>query len=684
EGVCEYSTDLFDEPTILRLLKHFETLLAGIATNPDEHVTHLPLLPPAERRQLLVEWNATAEQFPRDLCVHELFAQQVDHQPDALAVLFEKQHLNYRELNERANKLAHRLRALGTTPESVIGVMLERSPEMIVSLIAILKAGGAYMPLDPELPQERLAFMLADAGARVVLTQQRLVQRLPDQSAFVVRLDADWEAIEQESAADPENLTTPDNAAYVIYTSGSTGRPKAVVMPHRGAVNLINFQAQSSAERLRTLQFASPSFDVSFQEIFSTLGGGGSLVLLREDARRDARELLRVITEQRVERLFIPVVALQFLAEEADREERVPASLRQIITAGEQLKITPQIARLFQRLDGCTLDNHYGPTETHLATMLRLEGDADSWPRLPRIGKPIANMQVYVLDDSLQPVPIGVMGELYIGGAQLARGYLHRPGPTAERFVPHPFSHDGERLYRTGDLARYSVDGVLEYAGRRDLQVKLRGFRVEVGEIEAVLKQHAAVKQAAVTVIEDKAGRKRLVAYIIAAQLFAPPTSLELRGHLKHKLPEYMIPSLFLLLDAFPLTNSGKVDRRALPAADWERPALAEAFLAPRNGVEEMLVSIWSDVLGGVRVGVNDNFFELGGHSLLATQVMSRVREAFGIEIALRSLFERPTVGELAETIEERLETEAGLPPKTKRVERAVREGNTMPLSFAQ
>src|SRR6185295_2612813 len=410
---------------------------------------------------------------------------------------------------------------------------------------------------------------------------------------------------------------------------------------------------------------------------------GGALVLLREEARRDAGELLRVITEQRVERLFLPFVALQHLAEEADRHESAPVSLRQVITAGEQLKITPQVARFFQRLDGCTLDNHYGPTEAHLVTMWRLEGDAGSWPKLPPIGRPITNEQVYVLDDALEPVPVGVRGELYIGGAQLARGYLNRPDQTAEKFVPHPFSNDGgARLYRTGDLVRYSADGVLEYFGRRDTQVKVRGFRVEVGEIEAVLKQHRSVKQAVVTVQEDEAGRKRLVAYIIAAQA-SPPAREELRRHLKDKLPEYMIPSVFLLLDTLPLTGSGKVDRRALPAPDAEHTALAEVFLAPRSGVEEMLASIWSDVLG-VRAGVNDNFFDLGGHSLLATQVMSRVREAFGIEIALRSLFEQPTIGELAETIEEALRARAGMPPRMEKMERAQREGNVMPLSFAQ
>jgi non-ribosomal peptide synthetase component F len=354
EGVCEYSTDLFDEATIRRLLKHFETLLEGAVNNPDEHVAHLPLLPQAERRQLLDEWNATAEQYPSDLCVHELFAQQAEQTPSDVAVIFDETQLSYRELNERANKLADRLRTFGVGPEQVVGVMLERSVEMIVGILATLKAGGAYMPLDPSYPPERLRFMIEDAKPAVILTAEG-----PSATDYT----------DQSHGSDPD----PRNPCYVIYTSGSTGRPKAVVMPHRAAVNLINYQIQSSGHegRLRTLQFASLSFDVSFQEIFSTLCAGGSLVLLREEERRDAGELLRVITEQRVERLFLPFVALQHLAEEADREEHVPSSLRQVITAGEQLKITPHVARLFQRLNGCTLDNHYGPTETHLATMWR-------------------------------------------------------------------------------------------------------------------------------------------------------------------------------------------------------------------------------------------------------------------------------------------------------------------------
>ncbi|MEA2174637.1 MAG: hypothetical protein QOD00_2229, partial [Blastocatellia bacterium] len=555
EGVCEYSADLFDEATVRRMLEHFRTLLAGIVANPDERISSLPLLTSNEEQQLLYQWNETAKQFPQNLCVHELFARQSERTPDSIALIFEDERLNYAELNERANKLAHHLRALGVGAEQVVGLMMERSVEMLVSVLAVLKAGGAYLPLDSEYPQERLAFMLEDARARVLLTQSKLVQQLPEVSARVLLLDEDWETIELESGQDFESGATPDNPAYVIYTSGSTGRPKAVVMPHRAASNLINFQIESSGRegQGRTLQFASLSFDVSFQEIFPTLCAGGALVLLREDERKDARELLRVIMEQRVERLFLPFVALQHLAEVAETEKLSPKSLRQVITAGEQLKITPHVARLFKSLEGCVLDNHYGPTETHLATILRLEGDADLWPKLPPIGRPIANARVYVLDDALQPVPAGVTGELYIGGEQLARGYLNRPGQTAERFIPHPYPFTDEsaaRLYKTGDLARYSADGVLEYAGRCDRQVKVRGFRVEVGEVEARLKEHSGLKQATIVAWDDDAGRKRLVAYVVAAQSASAPSIADLRLFLTDRLPDYMIPASFIFLPA--------------------------------------------------------------------------------------------------------------------------------------
>ncbi|HYY43190.1 MAG TPA: amino acid adenylation domain-containing protein, partial [Pyrinomonadaceae bacterium] len=587
-GVFEYNTDLFDEATIKRLLQHFEQLLRATVAAPRTRISALPLMAEAEARRLLVEWNDTATEFPRDLCIHELVEQQAAATPEAVAAIFGDERLTYAELNARANQLAHTLRAHGVGPEEVVGLLVTRSLAMLVGVLGVLKAGGAYLPLDAEHPRERLAFMLADARARVLLTEAHLRERSPDTAAQVFTLDADWGAIARAPQVNPTLLTTAENAAYVIYTSGSTGKPKAVVMQHRAAVNLITFQRASSgaiAAAPRTLQFAPLSFDVSFQEIFSTWAAGGTLVLLTDDERRDARELLRVIERQQVERLFLPFVALQHLAEATVEAGRAPASLRAIITAGEQLKITRQVEQFFTRLSDCVLDNHYGPTETHLVTIWRLAGAAHTWPALPSIGRPIANARVYVLDDAWRPVPTGVAGELYVGGAGLARGYLDRPGQTAARFIPDPFSPEpGARLYRTGDVARYLSDGRLEYLGRVDNQVKIRGFRIEIGEVEAVIKQHGAVKQAVVNAHEDAAGRKRLVAYVVAKQ-GAACTPTALRDFLKEQLPEYMIPAAFVLLTALPLTPSGKVDRRALPAPDEAHAALAGDHVAPRSPV---------------------------------------------------------------------------------------------------
>ena len=686
EGICEYSTDLFDEATMLRLLGHFETLLEGIIANADERVDALPLLTLTEERQLLQQWNETKEDFPRELCIHQLFARQAEQTPDSIAVIFDEAHITYSELHARANQLAHHLRSLGVVPETVVGILTERSIEMLVSVLGILQAGGAYLPLDEKLPPERLSFMLEDADARVLLTEQRILERLTTKpnTPEVIRLDTDWPLIAQQSTEPPASLTTPDNMAYVAYTSGSTGKPKAVVMPHRPTVNFITYQIRSSGIQSagRTLQFASLSFDVSFQEIFSTLCAGGTLVLLREDERRDAAELLRVLIKSRIERLFLPFVALQHMAEVAEAEGVLPETLRQVITAGEQLQITPHIARLFNQLDGCVLDNQYGPSETHLTTMLRLEGRADSWPRLPPIGRAVGNVQLYLLDDGMRPVPLGITGELYVAGDGLARGYLHRPEQTAERFVPNPFGVEaGARLYRTGDLARYRTDGVLEYVGRRDSQVKVRGFRVEVGEVEAVLKQHAAINQAVIVPFDDEMGRKQLAAYLVIAPDAQTPGVSDLRGFLRAKLLDFMIPSTFIFLDELPLTVSGKVDRRRLPAPERTLSTAEENYVAPENAIEEIVAGIWGELLHVERVGALDNFFEIGGHSLLATQVISRLREAFQLELAVRALFEHMTPRELAAFIEEKLKAVRTLssPPLARR-----RRAEKLPLSFAQ
>jgi amino acid adenylation domain-containing protein len=678
-GVLEYSTDLFNESTIQRMLGHFETLLEGVVQYTEQRISELPLLKVEEERKLLVEWNNTATEFPRTRCIHDLFHEQATQTPDAVAVVCGRESLTYCELDHASNRLAHFLRRHGVGPESVVAVATERSTKMVVAVLAVLKAGAAYLPLDPEYPHERLSFMLEDTHASVVLTEQHLLERLPAQGVRAICLDTDAESIACESDTNPQTGASSNNLAYVIYTSGSTGRPKAVMMSHRAVCNLVTFQLNSSRPKARTLQFASLNFDVSAQEIFSTWCAGATLVLVDEETRRDAGALLRLLIDERVERLFLPVVALQHLAEACEAEGIVPRDLREVITAGEQLKITPPIERLFAKLDGCRLDNHYGPTETHLATMWRLETAAGEWPRLPPIGGPIANAQVYVLDAHYRLLPPGVVGELYIGGEELARGYFNRPDQTAERFIPNPFSGEaGARMYKTGDLVRHADQGRLVYIGRSDRQVKVRGFRVEVGEIEATLKLHRDVRQAVVTdwALED--GRKVLAAYVVAIAGASATLTGELKGLLRDHLPEYMVPAWFTWMDQLPMLPNGKVDRRALPPPD--RTVHIDDYRNARTPVEEVLCGIWEQVLGREGVLADDDFFDLGGHSLLATQLMSRVRHSFRVEVPLRLLFEQPTPARLAQVVE--AEMRAGrepLPPVRPRV-----SGANAPLSFAQ
>ncbi|HXQ69893.1 MAG TPA: amino acid adenylation domain-containing protein, partial [Pyrinomonadaceae bacterium] len=675
-GVFEYSTDLFGEPSIRRMLGHFETLLSSIVQDPDHHISDLPLLKTEEKQRLVVEWNRTAAGFPRTSCIHDLFYERAARTPDEVALIYGDERLTFRELDQAANRLAHFLRRHGVGTESVVAVATGRSTRMAVAVLAILKAGAAYLPLDPEYPHERLSFMLDDAHVSAVLTEHQFLDRLPHECPRVICLDTDAESIAWESDTDPASAVTAENLAYVIYTSGSTGRPKAVMMSHRAICNLVAFQFTSTNAKLRTLQFASLNFDVSVQEMFTTWCAGATLVLIDEQTRRDAGALLRVVVEHRVERLFLPFVALQHLAEASEAEGIVPRDLLEVITAGEQLKITPAIERLFGKLDGCHLDNHYGPTETHLATMWRLQEAAREWPRLPPIGGPIANVQVYVLDEHYRPVPPGVVGELYIGGEGLARGYFNRPAQTAERFVPDPFSSEpGARLYKTGDLVRRFDERRLEYVGRSDRQVKVRGFRVEVGEIEATLKLHRDVRQAVVTDWDREDGRKLLVAYVVANG----NTSIgELKRLLRDHLPEYMVPAVFVRMEQLPLLPNGKVDRRALPPpgqVDHEGD-----YVVPRTPVEEVLCGIWEQVLGRERVGADDDFFEAGGHSLLATQLISCVRQSFRIDVPLRSLFEHPMPARLAQVVE--AEMRAGREPLP--VVTRVAAGPIAPLSFAQ
>jgi aspartate racemase len=611
-----------------------------------------PALSPEEKHKLLVAWNQTKADYPRESCVHKLFEEQVGRTPDAVAVVFGDQSLTYGELNGRAERLAQHLREFNVGPDVPVGICIERSLDMVIGVLAILKAGGAYVPLDPAYPSERLQVMVENAGMPVLLTKASLQDRLlfPIATLRIVCVDSLADTAPQ-AAPQPVASPHPEHLAYVIHTSGSTGGPKGVAMPHRALVNLIAWQLRNSqvTEGGRTLQFASLSFDVSFQEIFSTWCAGGTLVLVNETLRRDPVALWQFIGEMKIERLFLPFVALQQLAEAFKPEAAGEYALREIITAGEQLQTTPALVRMFERLTDCTLQNHYGPSESHVVTACTLNGPPSRWPALPSIGRPIANTEIYLLDEERQPVPIGGAGEIYIGGDCLARGYLHRPDLTACRFSPHPFNENTEaRLYKTGDLARYQPDGNIEFLGRRDEQVKIRGFRVELGEIEATLRQHAKVRDAVVMARADQPGPKRLVAYYIS-QPAKPCAREELHLFLKEKLPEYMVPAVFVLLEVFPLTPSGKVDRQRMPAPEPSRLELAGNYQPPKTPTQKAVAKIWAEVLGLTHVGIHDNFFHLGGNSLLAVQAIARMGQAFGVELPVAGLFEAPTIALTAE-----------------------------------
>ncbi len=675
-GSLEYNTDLFEAATINRIADNFQTLLESITANPKARVSSLPLMTEPETKRLLIEWNQTAREYPGKHTLSALFEAQVERTPEAVAVIFEDAQLSYRELNKRANRLAHHLRRLGAGPESLVGVCMDRSLEMLVGILGVSKAGGAYVPMDPAYPLERLAFMLEDSEASILLTQQRLIEsqsaiRNP-QSAIrnreVVCLDAIEESLARESDENPVSGVTPENPAYVIYTSGSTGRPKGAVISHGAICNhmlwLRDHFSMSAADRV--LQKTPISFDASVWEFYAPLFVGGRLVLARQGGHQDTDYLVRTIAEQRVTILQLVPSLLRTLLDEPEFERL--NSLRRVVSGGEALPA--ELQERFHAILNAELHNFYGPTEAAIDVTCWPYGHANGRTIVP-LGNPIANTQIYLLSPALQPAPIGAPGELFIGGANLGRGYLNRPELTAEKFIPNPLgAAAGARLYRTGDLARYLPDGAIEYLGRSDHQVKIRGFRIELGEIESALRQHPSLREAVAMAREDKTGAKRLVAYVTLGEEPAPTVS-ELRAFLKGKLPEHMTPSAFVFLEAMPLSPNGKVNRRALPEPDNSRPELAAAFVAPRTLTEEKLAEIWSQLLGVERVGIYDNFFELGGHSLLATQLVSRTRETFEVELSLVKLFESPVIAELAEAISQA--RGAGQRQNGSKIERAQR-----------
>lgn len=664
-GTVEYAADLFNRDTIEIMAGSWLELLRGIARHVRRPLARLGLLTSMERQRVLVRNNDTSVPYSLDRPVHELFEEQARRTPDAVAVEHEAHVISYADLNARANQLARYLRQRGSGANQLVAICMERGIEMIVAVLGILKSGAAYVPLDPNYPTERLTQMLDDAAPALVLTQARLRPALPATSAAIIELEAHTTEI---AGSSPQTLCaaeiglSPQSRVYVIFTSGSTGRPKGTEMAHASMANLLEWHRHALGHdpAPRVLQFAALSFDVAFQEIFSTLCTGGTLVLLDEWVRRDPRALLHLLHESSVQRWFVPPLVLQAVAEVACDTGLVPANLHDVITAGEQLRISAEIITFFGRRAGCRLHNHYGPTESHVVTAATLADAPASWPLLPSIGRPIANTQIYVLDEQLWPVPTGVAGEIYIGGANVALGYLNRPALTAQRFIPNVYSKDPHaRLYKTGDLARWLADGTLEYLGRSDDQVKIRGFRVEPGEVEAQLMLHPSVREAAVIARSDGGGAKSLVAYV-TQRGEKSPTVEELRAHLSSRLPEHLVPSAFVILEALPVTPSGKLDRRRLPAPP-SSAYLTQEYDPPRGETEETVAAIWRSLLRLKHVGRHDNFFALGGDSLLMARMMELLRRT-GLSVEARTAFLSPTLAALASELKMEASVELAVP----------------------
>jgi len=644
-GRFRYNTDLFEAETMRRMAEHYLTLLQSSVEDLDQPVMELPLMKVWERQRVLEEWNETKHELALDTCAHELFERQVEQVPDQIALAFDGQQLSYAELNRRSNQLAHHLRSLGIRPDQTVAICISRSLEMVIGLLGVLKAGAAYVPLDPASPGERLSFMLEETEAAILLTERRLVPVMPATRSRVICLDVDWPIISESKDHNPAPVLSLSNLAYVIYTSGSTGMPKGVMVSHGNLVNAILAQLASFQEPISsTLLLMSYFFDGSLFSIFCSLCQGGMLVIPREGQQADPAHIARLIAENRIPHIFTVPSFYSLLLEQAEPEQL--ESLR-IVHVGAENCSSQLFSRHRQMTPQATLFNEYGPTETTIwctQYFCRLPATNNAMP----IGRPVRNAEIYLLDDFLQPVPIGIPGQVYVGGLGVARGYLKSPSLTAEVFIPHPYSREpGARLYRTGDVARYQADGNIVFLGRIDQQVKLRGYRIELGEVEVKLGECPRVQQAVVTVREDTPGDRHLVAYVVTAD-GERPTTQELRESLKNKLPEYMIPSAFIFLDKLPLTRTGKLDRQALPSPDGTRPRLAEEYVAPRTKLELLLAETWQEMLGVQRIGLHDNFFDLGGDSIRAALLINKLQEQLGDYIYVVALFEAPTIASLA------------------------------------
>ena len=702
----QFDPSICERAEIERLAERYLQLVESAAERPDAPLSELSLVGPRERRQLLEEWNATGRVYPaarsraarsqaariraeesrRERCIHQLFEKQVERTPGAVAVIHKTERLTYRDLNERANQLAHYLQRLGVGAETLVGLCVERSLEMIVGLLGILKAGGAYLPLDPESPAERLSYLLEDAQAGVVLTLKESAARLLSFEGRTVLLDEEWERIAEESQREPESKAEEENLAYLIYTSGSTGRPKGVMVQHR---NLVNYTLEICRQLglwdggdERGLQFATVSTitaDLGNTCIYPSLVSGGCLHVLSYEVATDGEKYQQYVEEHPIDVLKIVPSHLRALLDAGARSTRM-LPRRYLILGGEALR-SELVERIAEREEGCQLINHYGPTETTIGTLTApvMERGATRQSVTAPIGRPIGNTQSYILDREMKLVPVGMRGELYIGGEGVARGYRGNPELTAERFIPNEFSLErGERLYRTGDVCRYLPDGRIEFIGRADDQVKVRGYRIEPGEIEAVLGEHAMVKQSVIVGRDDERGNKRLIGYVVGSEEL---TAAKLKQYIREKLPEYMVPEAIVVMEELPLTPNGKIDRRALPEPGMRQTGINEVRALPRTPTEELLCGIWQSVLGIDAIGIHDNFFDLGGHSLMAVTVIGRIRKTFQIEIAVSRLFEHPTVSVLASNIDEEIRSGRGL--RTPPIVPTSRDGG-LPLSFAQ
>ena len=674
KGNVTFNTDLFSDSTIARFIMHYQTLLEGLVADTEQAVTQVLFLTDAEQHQLSMEWNPPISQAESGICIHDLFEAQVARTPEAIALVFEEHALTYAELNTRANQLAHYLRSRGVGPEVLVGLFLDRSLDMVIGVLGIFKAGGAYVPLNPTYPEERLAFMLKDGHLSLLMTQKPFLTRLPHHGAQVVCLDIEGELITKENQENPANRMTSENLAYVMYTSGSTGMPKGVQISHQAVVNLLTAMRQEPGltDRDILLSVTTLSFDISALELFLPLIVGARVILANRDVALDGAQLGEMLTRSATTVMQATPTTWRLLLA---ADWRGSTQLK-ILCGGEALprelanQLQPKCAVLW---------NMYGPTETTIwSAVCQVEVGAGSVP----LGRPIANTKFYILDAQRNPVPIGVHGELNIGGVGLARGYLNRPDLSAEKFTPDPFSErPGTRIYKSGDLARrYGSDWVIEFLGRIDHQVKLRGYRIELGEIEAVLAQHPTVQDAVVLCREDTPGDKQLVAYVVRVPETHPDPST-LRSYLKTQLPEHMHPHVFLILESLPLTSSGKINRSALPAPDPIFRTLNTKYIPPRTPVEELIADIWRELLKVERIGVHDNFFELGGHSLLATKVAARIQALLQTELSVRTLFDCPTIGELADALHVTSSTTPSFPSCPLRPQS--RE-EALPLSFAQ